>query len=329
MQAEAVSQVAEAAQEVPLPSPPPTLEAATGLIVDKLRGWGEAAIANLPNLLVALLVMVAFWLLARGVRSLVRRALQRTRMPTPIVTLIAAIVGFVIVLAGFFIALGVLGLDRTVMALLGGVGIAGLALGFAFQDIVANFVSGILLSVRRPIDVGDYVETHGYEGYVEEINLRATVVRTTDGRIVHIPNKHVFENPIVNFSTLRRRRVDLPVGISYGDDLPLARRAIVECLQGHPAVLESQPVEVHYTGFGASSIDLVVRFWVDFRKQVDFVEARGEAVERITRAFREAGITIPFPIRTLDFGIVGGTRLDQMEVRVRQLGAGGEEAPAE
>ncbi|HVS15509.1 MAG TPA: mechanosensitive ion channel family protein [Thermoanaerobaculia bacterium] len=322
MQPEAVREIVEAVPEVPVPSPPPSLEAATGLILDKLRGWGEAAISNLPNLLVALLVVLAFWLLGRGVRSLVRRALLRTRMPTPIAGLIAVMVGFTILLTGFFIALGVIGLDRTVLALLGGVGIAGLALGFAFQDIVANFVSGILLSVRRPLDVGDYVETHGHEGYVDEINLRATVVRTTDGKIVHIPNKHVFENPIVNFSTLGRRRIDLPVGISYGDDLQRAKRAILDCLGEHQGVLESQPVEVHFTGYGASSIDLVVRFWVDFRRQVDFVAARGEAVERITQAFRDAGITIPFPIRTLDFGIVGGTRLDQMSLGVRRLGKG-------
>ena len=308
---------AEATPEVPMPDPP-TLEEAARLILAKLNSWGESAVANLPNLTVALLVVVLFWLIARGGRNVVKRALKRTRTPTPIVGLIATFVGFLIVLAGLFIALGVLGLDRTVVALLGGVGIAGLALGFAFQDIAANFVSGILLSIRRPIDVGDYVETQGHEGYVDEINLRSTVMRTTDGKIVHIPNKLVFENPIVNYSTLGRRRIDLPVGISYGDDLQKARRAILECLKGIDAVIQTQPVEVLYTGFGTSSIDLVVRFWVPFKRQVDFASARSEAVERITEAFREAGITIPVPIRTLDFGIVGGTRLDQMEIALRE-----------
>ena len=315
---ETATAASEAAPALPPPEPP-TVEEAARLILEKVEGWGRAAISNLPNLAVALAVLGIFWLLARGVRSLVRRALARTRTRPPIVGLIEAIAGFVIFLAGLFIALGVLGLDRTVVALLGGVGIAGLALGFAFQDIVANFVSGILLSLRRPADVGDYVETHGYAGYVEEINLRATVVRTTDGRIVHIPNKHVFENPIVNFSTLGRRRVDLPVGISYGDDLQQAKRAIQECLKQIEAIRTDQPVEVHFTGFGASSIDLVVRFWVSFARQVDFVAARGEAVERITQALRDAGITIPFPIRTLDFGIVGGRRLDEMEISLRDL----------
>lgn len=308
--AQASEQAASGAEGAIPPPEPPTLDEALALILGKLTTWWQVAVANLPNLLVAVVIAALFWILASFVRSLANKGLKRTPMPNAIRKLIVGVIGFAVLAAGFFVALGVLGLDRTVLALLGGVGILGLALGFAFQDIAANFMSGILIAIRKPLEVGDIVESNDYFGTVDDINLRATVVRRPTGELVHIPNKLVFENPIVNYSTLGQRRIDLGCGVAYGDDLEKAGRLAVEAVEAIETRDPEREVELFYTEFGDSSINFIVRFWIPYRKQTDFLTARGEAIQRIKAAFDEGGITIPFPIRTLDFGVVGGERLD-------------------
>lgn len=278
-------------------------------MVAKLEGWLETGIELLPNFGVAVLTILMAWIVSKIVRKILDAALDKTPLPTALQSLIVTSTGLVILAAGLFVALGVLGLDRTVMSLLAGVGILGLALGFAFQDIAANFISGILLSVRRPIHVGDVVETNDFFGTVTEINLRSTIVETPTGQTVVIPNKQVFENPMINYSTTRRRRIDLSVGVSYGDDLEKAKQLALEAVEGVSSCSTDPEVELFYEEFGSSSIDFVVRFWIDFRYQAQYLDARSEAIMAIKKSFDDHGITIPFPIRTLDFGIVGGERL--------------------
>lgn len=304
--------------EVPPPDPPEAAEA-VALIARKLERWLEGAIELLPNFAVAVLTLLAFWLLAKIAKRILRAAMRRTPLTGPLTNLFVTTTGVVIVATGLFVALGVLGLDRTVMSLLAGVGIIGLALGFAFQDIAANFIAGILLSVRRPIHVGDIVETNDFFGTVDEINLRSTILRTPTGQTVFVPNKEVFEKPIVNYSKAGRRRVDLEVGVSYGDDLQRVRELAMGAVASVEQRDQSRDIEFFYTRFGDSSIDLVVRFWIDFTSQADYLAACSEAIVAVKSAFDRGGVTIPFPIRTLDFGIVGGERLaDHLAGRQRE-----------
>lgn len=282
-----------------------------GLILETLQSWWEGAISRLPNLAVALVVAILFWILGRVLRSIAERGLQRTPLPEPVRKLITGLVGFTAVVAGFFIALGVLGLDRTVTSLLAGVGILGLALGFAFQDIAANFMSGLMLAFRRPFNVGDRIETHDYVGFVKEISLRSTVLRQPTGEIVRIPNRMVYENPLMNVSEMAERRIDLVCGVSYGDDLAKAKEIALAALDGVSYRLPDREAQLFYKEFGGSSIDFVVRFWVEYKRHAHYLEARSEAIQRIKQAFDQNGITIPFPIRTLDFGIVGGKGLGE------------------
>lgn len=282
---------------------------ALALITGKLSGWLEGAIAMLPNLLVAVLIAVAFWLGARVVRNVLGRVLQRTGLHEPIRDLLTGAVGFAVVATGCFVALGVLGLDKTVTSLLAGVGILGLVLGFAFQDLAANFMAGIILSIRKPFQVGQIVKTNDYTGTVTEINLRDTVVQLFTGQIVRIPNKEVFNNAIINYSETGERRVDLTVGVSYGEDLEQVSRVATAAVQELEACRDDRPVSVYYQEFGDSSINFSVRFWVDFVRQPDYMIARSDAVMAIKRAFDREGIMIPFPIRTLDFAIKGGEPL--------------------
>ena len=284
------------------------------LLLNKLQTWGTQLVAMLPNIAVALLVVFAFGFASRWVRRAVEGAVHRFTGNRPISEILGGVAKVGTIIVGTFVALSLLKLDKTVTSLLAGVGVLGLALGFAFQDIAANFMSGFLMAVRRPFDVGDQVEIADRLCNVKAIELRATTVETTDGLSIIVPNKEVFQNAIVNYTKTETRRLDVPVGVAYGDDLPKARDVTLAALEDLPGRDRNREVEVFFTGFGGSSIDLVARIWLTASQQKSFMAAQSEAVIRIKQAFDESDITIPFPIRTLDFGArtVGGVRLDEM-----------------
>ncbi len=281
-------------------------------LTEKLLNWLETTIAMLPNLVVALLVLIVFFVLGRLVRRGVKHMLEKTTRNKTIINLLETIVGVLIIGIGVFIALSVLKLDGAVTSLLAGAGIIGLALGFAFQDIASNFISGIILSIRHPFGIGDIIKTNDFYGTVEKMNLRNTIIRTPQGQIVYIPNKSVFENPLENFTANHNRRIDLSCGVSYGDDLEKAKKVALEAVKGLDNYDDSKDVEFYYDEFGGSSINFKIRFWVNFRTNPDYWSARSDAIIAITKAFDENDIMIPFPIRTLDFGIRGGEKLDTM-----------------
>lgn len=282
-----------------------------GLLARKLAGWSRAFILALPNFLLGVGTVVVFWLLARAVRSLVQRLLRRVSHSDQVTYLLSQMVYVAVLTAGTFMALGILGLQKTVASLLAGAGIVGLALGFAFQDIAANLMAGIYLSVRRPFRRGHLIKAQDYLGIVQEVNLRWTEVLTQQGQLVLIPNKQVFENPIMNYSIRGSRRVDLTLGVSYGDDLEKARQVAMETVAALPGRLPDRPVEMFYEEFAESSIDFTLRFWIPFQTQKDYLAARSEAIIAIKKAFDAAGIQIPFPTRTLDFAVRGGETLAQ------------------
>jgi small-conductance mechanosensitive channel len=266
----------------------------------------------LPNLVVALLIMIVFYVAGRLMRRVVTNLLGRVTRNRSVISLLESIVGISIVLIGFFIALGVLKLDDAVTSLLAGAGIIGLALGFAFQNIASNFIAGVVLSVRHPFGVGDIIQSNDYFGTVEQLNLRSTILSTPTGQIVFIPNKMVFENPLENFTKNGQRRIELKCGVSYGDDLEKARKVAIEAVEGLNNYDSSRNVELYYCEFGDSSVNFMIRFWIQYRKQQDYWTACSEAVMAIKKAFDEHDIMIPFPIRTLDFGIRGGQDLGAM-----------------
>ncbi len=280
-------------------------------LMDKLQGWVEAAVLQLPNLAMAVLVFLLFYIASKLVAKGLRRLLDSTPAPRQIRGLVVNLAFIVVLVTGLFIALGVMDLDKTLTSLLAGAGIIGLALGFAFQDMASNFMAGVYLAFARPISVGDVIETNDHFGTVERVDLRSMRLRRGQGQIVLIPNKMVFQNPLINYSALGHRRIDLSVGVAYGDDLEKAAEVAKAAVAGVEGRDEGRDVELFYTEFGGSSINFVVRFWIPFSRQPDFLEARSQAIRRIKLAFDEAGITIPFPIRTLDFGVVGGEKLSE------------------
>ncbi len=273
---------------------------AFNLLSGKLVRWMQAIILMLPNLLIALVILTVTYYVAKLARRFIVRFLPRLSPSVTLNNLVATIAHVGVLLIGIFFTLEVLSLDKTVTSLLAGVGIIGLALGFAFQDIAANFISGIIIAIQRPFTVGDVIQTESYFGTIESINLRTLDLRQVTGELVRVPNRKVFESSVINFTVTTQRRVDVECGVTYDSDLEQVRDVVLECMQGFPDMLTNRPLEVMFTGFGDSSINFTLRFWIPYRRQVDYVGAKSEAIMRIKRAFDEAGIVIPFPIRTLD-----------------------------
>ena len=284
----------------------------------RLLDWANQFILMLPNLVVAVFLIVVAAFASRWVETLVLRVTHRMSGNRPISNLLGTLSRLAVMAVVVFIALGLLNLDKTVTSLLAGVGVVGLALGFAFQDIAANFMSGFLMALRGPFKPGDLVEVAGHKGHVQHISLRASELETLDGLSVLIPNKDIFQSAIVNYTLTSRRRMDLTVGTAYGDDMEVVRDVVRRALKDVPHRDQSCEPEVLFESFGDSSINFTARVWLDHAEERFYLDARSEAMIAIKRALDANNLTIPFPIRTLDFGgdVVGGVGLKDVPLRV-------------
>lgn len=271
------------------------------LLLGKLSTWYATAIKSIPNLIVAILVLLLFLLIAKAVRNLCGKVLPQMTKNKAVIDLFQSIIYFVVILLGFFVSLEVMNLEKTVTSILAGAGVIGLALGFAFQEIASNFVSGIFIAFREPYKLGDIVEVDNYFGEITKITLRTTSITTFQGLEVIIPNKYMFTKPFINLTTTPSRRLDLKVGVSYSDDLEKVTSVAKEALQSVEERVQNKEVEVFFEEFGDSSINFTARLWINYPRNQAFLKARHQAVLKIKAAFDREGITIPFPIRTIDY----------------------------
>jgi len=269
---------------------------------DKLNGWVDSAILNLPNFLLALVVFILFILIAVFTAKGVSKLLIKTRAQESVRIVSIRIYKAIVILLGFFIALGILDLSTVLTSVLGAAGVAGIAVGLALQGALSNTFSGVALSVMPKIQIGDWIRTNGYEGSVIDINLRNVTLRTVDQNLVCIPNNKILENPFKNLSTDPRSVAILECGVGYESDLEFVEKITVKAVEDAVPQLKREKVEFFYKEFGSSSINYEIRFWIKERNAKDEVLAKHNAIKAIKRAYNENNINIPFPIRTLDFG---------------------------
>lgn len=290
----------------------PSITEAEKLIEEKLGGWFDVVISHIPNFIVAVIIAIIFSFIARLAGKGMKKVLRRSLDSTQIADLMASIFKVIVLSVGVFIALDFMGLKSTVTSLLAGAGIVGLAIGFAFQDMTENLIAGIAMGIRKPFKAGDVIETDNVFGSVHSINLRNTLIESFYGQLILVPNKILFRNVLRNYSTLGVRRIEVPVGISYADDMEKASEVIVEKINQFDFVIRKNETAVYAEGFGDSSINLLVWFWIKYPGEPDFMTVRHKGVVAVKQALDAADISIPFPIRTLDFGIKGGEKLDAM-----------------
>ena len=257
------------------------------LIWDKLHRWMTAGVKMLPNMVVALLVAIAFFLLARLIKVLVYKFVSKLSDNTALSGLFANIFSGIITLIGLFVALEVLKLDKAVSSLLAGAGIIGLALGFAFQDLTANFISGIFITFRRPFEVGHQIETNGFCGNVEEIQLRSTLLRTLDGLHVIIPNKEIFQKPIINHSLTPERRTEITFNVPAVHESALEiQRLVREALKGVENLTENKTPEVYFSNIDGANLKVTVACWIVNEDIRTFENTKNEIIMKITTVLK-------------------------------------------
>jgi small conductance mechanosensitive channel len=258
------------------------------------------AMYSLPFLFFGLLILVLSYAVAVGATRALRPSLRRQVAVPLLREVIARSVGLLLFLFGLYLVLKVSGLTRLALTVLGGTGLAGLVIGIAFRDITENFLASILLSIQRPFRVGDLVEIEGSLGYIQQLNVRTTVLMTLTGNHVQIPNAAVYKAKLINYTSNANRREDFVVGVGYDVLIPDAQAVVLEVLADHPAVLHDPEPWVLVDGLGAATVNLRVYFWLN-GKQHSWLKVKSSVIRLVKRAFQEHGIGMPDEAREIVF----------------------------
>jgi len=266
----------------------------------------------LPNLILAILALLAFVFVGKFFRNIFIKVLNKAINNSSLSVLISKIVYFIIVIVGSFVALSLMNLDKTVTSLLAGAGIIVLALSFAFQDIATNFIAGFMMAVKRPFRVGQVIHCEGHSGVVKHLGIRTTEITSFQGQEIIIPNKMLFQNPLINDSENIYKRIDLDGRVSYGEDLERVREVTLSAVKNIPNIQKEHEITFVYRDFDKDAISFTIKIWVKFNAQIEFSKSRSEAIIAIKKAYDENGIKVPFPNRTLDFGVQSGVNLDEV-----------------
>jgi len=261
--------------------------------------WRDV-IRSLPfvafGLLILMLSVVTGAIATRGARAFLHRRLRAKLLRT----VIARGVGVLVFLIGTYIVLRVSGLTQLALTVVGGTGLIGLAVGIAFRDITENFLASIFLSMQRPFETGDLVEVSGVTGFVQQLNMRTTVVMTLDGNLVQIPNAIVYKSNVRNFTANANRREDFVVGIGYDDSINEAQEVARRVLGEHPAVLNDPEPSVLADSLGKATVNLRVYFWLNGREH-SWLKVRSSVIRLVKIAFQENGISMPDEAREVVF----------------------------
>jgi len=246
------------------------------------------------NLVLALLIYIVGKWVARRITNFCRRLLERADLDPTLVNFLSNVVFAVLLIAVILAALDTLGIPVT--SLMAIVGAAGLAVGLALKDSLGNFAAGVMLVLFRPFRAGDFVEVAGVSGTAQAIRIFSTVLTTPDNKEIVIPNSQIAGDTITNYSANDTRRVDLVFGVSYDDDLKVAREVLTRLCAEHPLILDDPATSIFVLNLGESSVDFAVRPWV---KSGDYWKVYGDLLEQGKIELEKAGCSIPYPQRDM------------------------------
>lgn len=257
-------------------------------------------IERVPYLVAAIIVMLIFWLLSKVFKKVVIKLLGKQRNHQNLIKVFQRVGAALIFFIGFMIAMVVAIPGFTPAKLIGALGIGSVAIGFAFKDVFQNLLSGILLLLSEPFRIGDQIVSGSFEGTVEDIKIRATTIRTYDGRQVVIPNSDLYTSALTVNTAYKQRRLQLAVGIGYADDIQQAKAQIIQALTRAETVSTLAAPSVIATNLGDSTVDLIVRWFIEDGTQANKVASIDQVLIEVKKALDSAGIDMPFPVRTLD-----------------------------
>jgi len=260
----------------------------------RLFSLGNARIT--PIAIIELFLIIAFFfILSKYIRRLFqRRILPRFKLADGAQFVILRLVHYILMVIGMALAINVVGIQLTSLAVI--FGLIGVGIAFGLQNITSNFISGIILLFERPVSVGDYIEVEGTSGRVSAINVRATTVVTVDNITLIVPNSKFIEDTVINWSVGDPRiRITVSVGVAYGSDTELVTRLLLKAAEDHPEVLSEPKPDVLFKDFGDSSLNFELRVWIP--SPVGRFKVASDLHYAIDAAFRENGVTIAFPQR--------------------------------
>lgn len=260
----------------------------------------QQMISRIPYLIVASLVFVIFWVLSIFFKKAVTRILGSRKHHQNLVTVFRRVGSALILFLGFMVAMIIAVPSFTPGKLIGALGIGSVAIGFAFKDIFQNLLSGILLLLSEPFRIGDQIISGNFEGTVEDIQIRATTIRTYDGRKVVIPNSQLYTSTMTVNTAYSQRRLEFDVGIGYENNIIDAQQVILSVLKAAPTVSKLAEPSVIATALADSSVVLRVRWFIDDGTQTNRVASINEVIILVKEALEEANISIPFPVTTLN-----------------------------
>ena len=278
---------------------PKNVGGSIALVWAKVDAWINGFYSILPNLVLGLVFLILVAIAARILKAAVWRFGIRRHRPD-LGNVLGALLQWTIGIIGTLIAITIIFPGVGVADLLGTLGIGSIAIGFAFKDILQNMLAGILILLRQPFRRGDQIVSGQYEGTVELIETRATIIRTYDGRQVLIPNSEIYTGSVVVNTAFDNRRSEYDLGIGYGDDIDHAARVTVESIRDVDGVLPEPPPEAFPVAFDNSTVKLRVWWWTA-PDRATVLRTQGRVLEAIKAAFERDGVDLPFPATTVLF----------------------------
>lgn len=257
------------------------------VIDDKLHHWWARGVGILPNILLAVFVLIVFFLLARFLKRVINRFILRISKKRSVGMLLPEIIRILVIIVGLYIALNVLSLDKIAVSLLAGAGIVGLTLAFAFQDLTANFISGIYIDLNNPFEIGDIIKSGDIMGEVEEIGLRSTSIHTGEGLHILVPNKNIFQNPITNYSKEKKKQITINFTISVQDNLGQIEKMVVSAVASVKGVGSGDSVALYFTDIDQNNLKASIIFWCVENGINDLKRIKHNAILAILNAFKE------------------------------------------
>ncbi len=266
------------------------------ILLEKANHLNGQFLNFLPNLLAAILVLLLFLLISKILNNYFYKLAGNLVRKKDIRKFMSALLKVLFISLGILIALNILNLSTAVTSILAGAGVAGLIIGFALQDIIANYFSGVTISITNPFKPGDLVEIDGEVGVVEKIEFRSTRIVAPEGQVVEIPNKNIVNHKIINYSQTGERRVDISSGVSYDKDPALVKKVALEAIKNVDGIVKERPIEFFFEDYGDSFFKFKLRVWMNFENsQKDFFFFRSEILTSLLEAFNKNGIEMPIP----------------------------------
>ncbi|HEY9880277.1 MAG TPA: mechanosensitive ion channel family protein [Leptolyngbyaceae cyanobacterium] len=267
----------------------------------KIQEMVNGFFALLPNIVLAVIVFFIFFLVARGIKSVVRNLTRRHRQARNLGLVLGRLAQGTTILVGLFIALSIVIPSLKAGDLVQLLGISGVAIGFAFRDILQNFLAGILILLTEPFQIEDQIIFKDFEGTVEHIETRATTIRTYDGRRIVIPNSELFTNSVLVNTAFDSRRLEYDVGIGYGDNIEDARRLILEAIHETEGVLQTPAPDALVVELAESTVNIRARWWIQPPRRADVLALQDKVLTNIKNKLTVNGIDLPFPTQQILF----------------------------